>query len=113
MTRATEIARQAILESACEWLITLHDEDATATQRAAFSDWLVESPVHVREYLAAEATWALIGECLCHGDDCWEQPVTDRLDSTVVSFRDYHALSSRGLMASSRSKSRSGTLRPD
>ena len=41
MTQAQEMVQRAIIDSACEWLL--------------------ESPAHVREYLAAELTWALIG----------------------------------------------------
>ena len=76
MIRASEAAADAIIQSACEWLVTLHDEEVTADDRAGFAEWLVESPVHVREYLIAECTWALIGEALKY----WEFDLDETLN---------------------------------
>lgn len=64
MIRATEAANHAIIVVACEWLINLHDDAVMNADKVAFADWLLESPVHVREYLLAETTW----ECLSHID---------------------------------------------
>lgn len=62
MAQASDVARRAIVETACEWLITINETPVSAKDRQRFADWLRESPVHVREYLAAEITWSLIGD---------------------------------------------------
>ena len=64
MTRTTEAASHAVTLSACEWLVALHEETVTSNDCAMFVDWLMSSPTHVHEYLAAEMTWVLIGEVL-------------------------------------------------
>ena len=51
-------ATQAIIEAANEWLLAMHEEGVSAAEEQAFADWLRESPVHVREYLKAEAVFA-------------------------------------------------------
>ena len=74
MTRAIAAARRAVIESACEWLVTLHDEDVTAADRAAFAAWLTESPVHVREYLMTESDWRLLGRRLGRSGSAGNRP---------------------------------------
>lgn len=56
------MARHAIIESACERFVTLHDEPVSAGVRAGFANWFTESPVHVREYLIAEGVWWFLGQ---------------------------------------------------
>ena len=85
MARATEVAQRAIIETACEWLITLHDTAVTVDDRRRFADWLLESPVHVREYLAAEITWSLIGEVVRSEDFAFDA-LNDDADHKVVRF---------------------------
>jgi transmembrane sensor len=48
-------AIRAIREAAIDWVVRLGDESSTQADRVAFSAWLRTSPVHVREYLNAEA----------------------------------------------------------
>ena len=85
MARATEVAQRAIIDTACEWLITLHETSVTAEDRQQFADWLLESPVHVREYLAAEITWSLIGEVVRREDFALDSS-NDGEGGTVVRF---------------------------
>ncbi len=47
----------AIREAAQAWVVRLADAGAAREERANFTAWLRMSPVHVREYLRAEATW--------------------------------------------------------
>lgn len=58
MTKATESSTRAIIEVANEWLLCMHEENVTPKQDMAFNAWLLESPVHVREFLRAETVWA-------------------------------------------------------
>ena len=64
MAEAREIAQSAIVEMACEWLITLQEDPVPRSARHRFVAWLLESPAHVREYLAAEITWSLVGNII-------------------------------------------------
>ena len=86
MTRATDVARGAIIETACEWVITLDESPVSRGDRRRFADWLLESPIHVREYLAAEITWSLIGEVVKR-DDFVVDASNDRADRTVVPLK--------------------------
>ena len=36
----------------------------SSSDRRHFADWLLESPIHVREYLAVEVTWRLLSDAL-------------------------------------------------
>ena len=85
MNRPSDVAHRAIIESACEWLITLHETQSSAEERRRFAAWLLESPVHVREYLAAEITWSLIGEVV-RREEFDVDVSNDGVDRTVVSL---------------------------
>jgi len=58
MVEKISSATRVIIDAACEWLICMHDDNVAAADNKAFASWLRESPVHVREYLAAELLWA-------------------------------------------------------
>jgi transmembrane sensor len=47
-----------IIDEAAEWFVALRDEPGNATQRARFSEWLLQSPEHVRIYLELTPIWA-------------------------------------------------------
>ena len=85
MAHATDVARRAIIETACDWLITLHEAPVSAEDRRRFADWLLESPVHVREYLAAEVTWSLIGDVV-RSEAFAVEASNDASDDNVVTF---------------------------
>lgn len=53
-TRAT----LATIEAANEWRLLMHEDRVSAADERAFASWLKQSPVHVREYLRAEAVFA-------------------------------------------------------
>ena len=50
----------AIIEEATEWLVRIQESEVDAAEKQAFAEWLRRSPLHVREYLRAEATWATL-----------------------------------------------------
>lgn len=58
----SDTATQAIVQEANEWLVRLHDPESRPGEQAAFGAWLRQSPVHVREYLRAEAVWSAMAE---------------------------------------------------
>lgn len=86
MTRATEVARGAIIESACEWVVTLDESPVSPGDRRRFADWLLESPIHVREYLAAQITWSLIAEVI-QREDFVVDASNDAADRTIVPLK--------------------------
>lgn len=53
-----------IAERAAEWLVRL--DSASAKERAEFQQWLSDSPVHMREMLAATACHLVLNG-LCNG----------------------------------------------
>lgn len=44
--------RQQIAEQAADWFVMLREQTPSARDREAFSAWLLDSPIHVHEYLA-------------------------------------------------------------
>jgi transmembrane sensor len=66
MKEAQDRALSAIGDTASEWVVLLHGPDATAAEKAAFMDWLRMSPVHVQEFLRAEATFIALAGAACH-----------------------------------------------
>lgn len=60
MAKAADKSTQAIIEAANEWLLVIHEQEVSAADEQAFVTWLRESPVHVREYLKAEAVFATL-----------------------------------------------------
>lgn len=85
MERVTDAATHAIIERACQWLITMNDDGGTIRDRAAFAEWLTESPVHVREYLMAAWTWSMLGDAL--KADSFRIDDLNTEDETVVPIR--------------------------
>ena len=62
MAKASDKSTQAIIEAANEWLLVMHEDCVSLDEQQAFVAWLRESPVHVREYLKAEAVFAMLEE---------------------------------------------------
>ena len=60
MAKHSDKSTQAIIEAANEWLLVIHEQEVSAADEQAFVTWLRESPVHVREYLKAEAVFATL-----------------------------------------------------
>ena len=69
--RDRDKATTGIIEQAADWVVRLHEDASMPTaERRAFLTWLRKSPVHVREFLQAEADWlALEGVDATHGID--------------------------------------------
>jgi transmembrane sensor len=57
VSEARDKATTGIRESAADWAVRWNAADLTAEEESAFFDWLRRSPLHVKEYLRAEATW--------------------------------------------------------
>ncbi len=57
MKDAQNRALSAIGEAASEWVVLLAGAAATAADKAAFMEWLRQSPLHVQEYLRAEVAF--------------------------------------------------------
>lgn len=62
MAKASDKSTQAIIEAANEWLLVMYEERRSLDDEQAFVAWLRGSPVHVREYLKAEAVFATLEE---------------------------------------------------
>lgn len=59
MTRRSTNTRLQIAEEAADWFSRLHErDDVPEPVRRDFVDWLMESPVHVQEYLATSKLWS-------------------------------------------------------
>lgn len=54
--------RQRVAERAAEWVLRLNTADFN--ERLEFWHWLNESPLHVHEFLAAQATDTLLAHAL-------------------------------------------------
>jgi transmembrane sensor len=52
------VKTRAIIQEANEWLLRMLEPGASAADEAGFAAWLRQSPMHVREYLRAEAVYA-------------------------------------------------------
>lgn len=55
-------ATAAIRAEAAEWLVRLAAPDVMHADHVAFVAWLRRSPVHMKEYLHAEATWSAMSD---------------------------------------------------
>ncbi len=60
MSAQFDKALLAIREQAAEWVIRLGAPDTAHGTHTTFSAWLRTSPIHVREYLRAEAAWLAV-----------------------------------------------------
>lgn len=83
-------SRAAIAEEAAEWFVEWREAVPSRADKARFTDWLAESPVHVEEYLAIAK---LYGE-LTHVDPARLEDLDRFVDDTVVAL---HGKSSTGL----------------
>lgn len=103
MNRHDAAAARAIRHAAEAWVVRLQ-AGADPAERAAFADWLRLSPMHVAEYLAAEAAWQALA-CgarrrtddvarLCEAPRPVEPKVVDFHDA--MRQRSLHAPSGRG-----------------
>jgi transmembrane sensor len=105
MTKPSDKSTLAIIETANEWLIRLHDQQVSAADESAFDAWLRESPAHVREFLRAESVWSalesvdakrsidlelLLSECHDNVTPLNDSAVTDREHAPATSQRWAH-----------------------
>jgi transmembrane sensor len=60
MNTQNDKAVMAIREQAAGWVIRLGTPDVSPESSAEFAAWMRTSPIHVREYLRAEATWLAV-----------------------------------------------------
>jgi len=57
MSQPRDTATEEVTRRAAEWFDRQREGGLSATERQAFAQWLGESPVHIREYLAVSETW--------------------------------------------------------
>lgn len=57
MTTPDDKVSIAVRETAAEWVVRLGAPEISQADKAAFAAWLRASPIHVKEYLRAEAAW--------------------------------------------------------
>lgn len=60
MIRQPGSSRTEISGEASEWFVLLRQKDVPRKLRVEFANWLLESPVHVKEYLAIAQTWGAL-----------------------------------------------------
>lgn len=53
---------QEIAERAAEWLMEMREPDIADSERAAFSEWLRASPMHVQAYLETASLWGDVSQ---------------------------------------------------
>lgn len=109
MSKAGEKSTQAIIEAANEWLLIMHEDRVGAADEQAFVAWLRESPVHVREYLRAEAVFAAM-----EGVDPEKRIDVEALvaagDDTVVELAALQDIAQSPAIASKRHRRRTARL---
>ena len=54
--------KQDIVEQAAAWFVRLREDSISSEDREACSIWLLDSPVHVQEYLAIAQLYGALGE---------------------------------------------------
>lgn len=74
------------IEEAAEWFVALRDDGGNATQRARFSEWLLQSPEHVRIYLELTSIWAEAAALEPRPLDAKTLIARARSESNVVAF---------------------------
>jgi transmembrane sensor len=85
MNTPQDKASLAIREAATEWAARLSAPDLCADDRVAFASWLRASPIHVREYLNAEALRSAVAAAL-RGDSTDVSDLLRERPSNVVSL---------------------------
>jgi transmembrane sensor len=73
----------SIPEQALRWFVRAHEEGLTAAGRKELSNWLAESPVHVREYIGAAELYGTLSE-----PTSWPADPTESLLDTVRREKD-------------------------
>lgn len=85
--------RQYIAEQAADWFVRLRDGTPSTQDREAFTQWLLDSPIHMQEYLAIAQ---LYGD-LAHVDPNKEIDIESLLpanteNSNVISLKEITAM---------------------
>src|SRR5687768_3834455 len=52
---------EQVSKEAADWFARLLSRPVVETTRAQFANWIVQSPAHVRAYLAITRTWTDVG----------------------------------------------------
>ena len=82
----------SIARAAADWVVRLRDPDVPASERAQFSEWIRESPVHVREYLAAAEVWGILRNAKAWPTESAEDLISAaRQTSAVIPIRPREA----------------------
>ena len=57
-----DATRKAIIDAASDWFVRARERDLSHAERREFAGWLLESPVHVIEYLAVARLWGDVAQ---------------------------------------------------
>lgn len=84
MSRRIDPRPDPIARAAAEWIVRLRDPAVSARERAEFSEWIHESPVHVREYLAAAEVWGILRNAKAWPTDSTEDIISAARGAAAV-----------------------------
>lgn len=60
MSNLQQTSSDRIAAEAAEWFGLMREPEVSKVDQGRFAQWLVESPVHVREYLSVSETWGAL-----------------------------------------------------
>lgn len=84
MNQLRDAATEEITVRAAEWFEKQRGGVLSATERKSFAEWLNESPVHIREYLAVAETWGGLHVAQAWPDESAEDLIAAARDSAAV-----------------------------
>jgi transmembrane sensor len=85
MNAAPDKALNAIRDTAAEWVARLGAQEISASDKTDFANWLRASPVHLGEYLRAEAAWQALDSAVGH-DTCDIAELLRTADTNIVAL---------------------------
>lgn len=62
MSRSEDKATEAIRETAAEWVVRSSGRNLDRAEKTELLEWLRRSPLHLKEYLHAEADWSALDD---------------------------------------------------
>lgn len=77
--------REKLEQEAVNWHVRMASGDMTATERAAFESWQLQSPEHARASRKIERLWQLLPAALLADELTQQRPITEP-SATVIDF---------------------------
>lgn len=84
MNRNDATFDSSIAERAAEWFVLHRSGEPSAAQCEAFAEWLRESPVHIREYLAISSTSSELSKALQNSGFEFNESEPASMDNVVA-----------------------------